>query len=61
MSDLSTTVPAYPVASDLSPRWPVDFSPVYAGLVRRGAIRCVGFCERKKGHSTSGGRVWGLA
>ena len=37
------------------------FGPVYAGLVRRGVIRCVGFCERTKGHGTAGGRVWGLA
>ena len=37
------------------------FGPVYAGLVRRGAIRCVGFCERTKGHGTAGGRVWGLS
>ena len=37
------------------------FGPVYAGLVRRGVIRCVGFCERKKGHGTAGGRIWGVA
>ena len=34
MSELSTTVPAYPVARDLSPRAPVDFSPA-SGVCRR--------------------------
>jgi hypothetical protein len=37
------------------------FGPVYAGLARRGVIKCVGFCERQKGHGTAGGRIWGLA
>jgi hypothetical protein len=37
------------------------FGPVYAGLARRGAIKCLGFCERQKGHGTSGGRIWSLA
>ena len=34
------------------------FGPVYARLVREKRIRCVGFCERKYGHGTAGGRIW---
>lgn len=36
------------------------FGSIYATLVRRKLIRCVGFCLRKKGHSTAGGRVWSV-
>lgn len=36
------------------------FGPIYAGLVRKNFIRCVGYCERQKGNGTAGGRVWGL-
>lgn len=34
------------------------FGSVYAGLARQGLIRCVGYCERVKGHGCAGGRVW---
>jgi hypothetical protein len=34
------------------------FGQVYRTLARRGLIRCVGYCERTKGHGTAGGRVW---
>jgi len=34
------------------------FGAVYAKLVRTNRIRCAGFCERKKGHGTAGGRIW---
>ena len=34
------------------------FGAVYAWLVRTGRIRCVGMVARKKGHGTSGGRIW---
>lgn len=37
------------------------FGQVYASLNRRKQIVCVGFCERRKGHGTAGGRVWELA
>lgn len=37
------------------------YGPVYAKLARRGAIKCVGYCERRRGHGTAGGRVWGIA
>jgi len=37
------------------------FGSVYAQLVRKGLIRCVGFVSRAKGHGTAGGRVWRLA
>lgn len=34
------------------------FGSVFARLSRVNLIRCVGFCERKKGHGTAGGRIW---
>lgn len=37
------------------------FGPVYATLARRGLIVTAGFCMRRKGNATAGGRVWGLA
>jgi hypothetical protein len=37
------------------------YGSVFSTLSRRGAIRCVGYCERKKGHSTAGGRLWQAA
>lgn len=36
------------------------FGPVFAGLVRQKAIECVGYCERRKGNATAGGRIWRL-
>ena len=36
------------------------FGGVYARLVKKGQIRCVGFVARAKGHGTAGGRVWRL-
>lgn len=36
------------------------FGPIFARLSRGGQIRCVGYCERRKGHGAAGGRVWGL-
>ena len=49
------------IAAGYKPHDARAFGPVYATLVRRGSIRCVGFCERKKGHSTAGGRIWSAA
>lgn len=37
------------------------FGPVFGSLSRRGQIRCVGYCDRAKGHGTAGGRVWEAA
>jgi len=37
------------------------FGPVYARLAREGLIRCVGYCARRKGNGTAGGRLWGVA
>src|ERR1700752_3562874 len=34
------------------------FGAIYAGLSRKGLIRCVGYCERVKGHGCAGVRVW---
>lgn len=36
------------------------FGAVFGVLVRRNEIRCVGSCERTKGHGTAGGRVWAV-
>lgn len=36
------------------------FGPVYAALARRGLIVCVGYCARRRGHGTAGGRRWSL-
>lgn len=37
------------------------FGPVYAGLARKGLIFCGGYCMRRKGRGTAGGRLWRLA
>lgn len=37
------------------------FGPVYASLSRKGRIVSAGFCARRKGHGTAGGRLWRLA
>lgn len=37
------------------------FGPVYATLARKGRIVAAGFCARRKGHGTAGGRLWRLA
>ena len=37
------------------------FGPVYMSLSRRGVIECKGMVPRRKGHGTSGGKVWGLS
>lgn len=34
------------------------FGPVFSVLARRGVIKCVGHCARKRGHGTAGGRIW---
>ncbi len=34
------------------------FGAVYAYLSRRKTIRVVGWCFRRKGHGTAGGRLW---
>lgn len=37
------------------------FGPVYATLARKGRIVAAGFCMRRKGNGTAGGRLWRLA
>lgn len=37
------------------------YGSVFSTLSRRGLIRCVGYCERVKGHGTAGGRLWEAA
>lgn len=34
------------------------FGPVFSMLARHSKIRCVGFCARRRGHGTAGGRIW---
>jgi hypothetical protein len=36
------------------------FGAVYGALSRQNLIRCVGSCDRVKGHGTAGGRVWAV-
>jgi hypothetical protein len=36
------------------------FGSVFMSLSRKNLIRTVGFCERRKGHGTAGGRIWGV-
>ena len=37
------------------------FGAVFGALSTAGTIRTVGYCDRKKGNGTSGGRIWALA
>jgi hypothetical protein len=34
------------------------FGAVYKMLVREGRIQQAGWCDRRKGHGTGGGRIW---
>lgn len=34
------------------------FGAVFMTLSKRGLIKCTGFCVRRKGHATAGGRIW---
>ena len=36
------------------------FGVVFKTLSQQGKIRQVGWCNRRKGHNTGGGRVWAL-
>lgn len=48
------------IAKGAKPHDARAFGPVFAALSREGKIRSAGFCLRKKGHGTAGGRVWAL-
>lgn len=37
------------------------FGSVFSSLSRQGRIKTVGFCLRKRGHGTAGGRIWEAA
>lgn len=37
------------------------FGPIFASLARSRIIRVLDFAERRKGHGTSGARVWALS
>lgn len=47
-------------ATGIAPKDDRAFGTVYMLLSRQGLIEPVGFCDRRKGHGTSGGRVWRL-
>lgn len=49
------------VSAGFKPHDTRAFGPIYAALVRRKAIKCIGFCERTKGNGTAGGRIWSAA
>ena len=36
------------------------FGPVLGWLARKHLICCVGFCARRRGHGTAGGRLWSV-
>ena len=48
-------------AAGIAPEEDRAFGPIYSSLSRSGQIECTGFCERRKGHGTAGGRIWRLA
>lgn len=48
------------VAHGFRPHDQRAYGAVFGGLVRKNLIHCVGYCERKKGHGTAGGRIWSL-
>jgi hypothetical protein len=48
------------IAKGAKPHDARAFGSVFMSLSRRGLIRKAGYCERKKGHSTAGGIVWGM-
>ena len=48
-------------AAGIVPREDRAFGSVYQVLNRRKQIAFAGYCERRKGHGTAGGRLWELA
>lgn len=36
------------------------FGQVFGVLARWRKIRCVGYCPRRRGHGTAGGRIWAV-
>lgn len=48
-------------AAGITPPEDRAFGAVYSTLSRRGLIVFAGFCARRKGHGTAGGRLWARA
>lgn len=46
-------------AAGIIPHNDKAFGGVYMALSIRGKIRKAGFCQRRKGHATAGGTIWG--
>ena len=49
------------VDAGISPSELRAFGPVYQRLSRQKVIVVTGTCQRRRGHMTAGGNVWGLA
>lgn len=47
-------------AAGITPPDDRAFGAVFSFLSRKRAIEPAGFCERRKGHGTAGGRIWAL-
>ena len=45
-------------AAGIAPHDDRAFGSLYAKAIRNGDIRVVGFCARKRGHGTAGGRMY---
>lgn len=48
-------------AAGITPEEDRAFGPVYSSLSRNKQIEFAGYCDRRKGHGTAGGRIWRLA
>lgn len=46
------------MAAGIVPHDQRAFGPVYGALSAQGKIVRAGYCQRKKGHNTSGGIIW---
>ena len=48
------------VAAGIEPHDTRAFGPVYMSLSKKGLIRRVGYCARRRGNMTAGGSIWEL-
>lgn len=48
------------IASGINPPDERAFGPIFSALSRRKQIVTVGWCLRRKGNCTGGGRIWAL-
>lgn len=48
-------------AAGITPHDDRAFGPVYMSLSKKGVIRRVGYCARRRGNMTAGGSIWELS